>query len=227
MLAKLIRRLQPTRTVSLEKFLSTYPAHKVVGLPTLSPTMTSGNIAKWVKKEGEAMTAGDAIAEIETDKATVTLEALDDAYIAKILVSEGADVPVGTPIYVSVEDESSISKFIDFKLAIEIPPSPSTPKVEETKAVLEPKLEKVSSTLPPLKPVQVETVTPTPASPPPTPTPTMPLPIITTKTNTSDSLLAATWGTGVKKSGLAAILAMNQQAYVKKYGSTGHIPLKV
>jgi pyruvate dehydrogenase E1 component beta subunit len=68
-------------------------------MPALSPTMEKGNIAKWLKKEGDAVKTGDVIAEIETDKATMEVEAIDDGTIGRILVPEGTnDVAVNTPI---------------------------------------------------------------------------------------------------------------------------------
>jgi pyruvate dehydrogenase E2 component (dihydrolipoamide acetyltransferase) len=70
-------------------------------MPALSPTMEKGNLAKWLKKEGDKVKAGDVLAEIETDKATMDYEAIDDGVIAKILVPEGtADVAVNQPIAV-------------------------------------------------------------------------------------------------------------------------------
>ena len=64
-------------------------------MPALSPTMEKGNLAKWLKKEGDAVKSGDVLAEIETDKATMEVEAIDEGVLAKILVAEGtADVPV-------------------------------------------------------------------------------------------------------------------------------------
>ena len=68
-------------------------------MPALSPTMTEGNLAKWLKKEGDTVAAGDVIAEIETDKATMEVEAVDEGTLGKILVAEGTEsVPVNTPI---------------------------------------------------------------------------------------------------------------------------------
>src|SRR5215212_4401498 len=68
-------------------------------MPALSPTMEKGNLAKWVKKEGDKVAPGDVIAEIETDKATMEVEAVDEGTLGQILVQEGtADVPVNTPI---------------------------------------------------------------------------------------------------------------------------------
>src|SRR5215469_956148 len=70
-------------------------------MPALSPTMEKGNLAKWLKKEGEAVNTGDVIAEIETDKATMEYEAVDDGVLAKIVVPEGTnDVPVNQLIAV-------------------------------------------------------------------------------------------------------------------------------
>src|ERR1051325_1213653 len=70
-------------------------------MPALSPTMEKGNLAKWLKKEGDAVKAGDILAEIETDKATMEYEAVDEGVLAKIVVPEGtADVPVNQLIAV-------------------------------------------------------------------------------------------------------------------------------
>src|SRR3954462_767988 len=64
-------------------------------MPALSPTMEKGNLAKWLKKEGDSIKSGDIIAEIETDKATMEVEAVDEGILAKIVVPEGtSDVPV-------------------------------------------------------------------------------------------------------------------------------------
>ncbi len=81
-------------------------------MPALSPTMEKGNLAKWLKKEGDVVKTGDVIAEIETDKATMEVEAVDDGTLGKILVPEGtAEVAVNTPIAVLLgegEDASAI-----------------------------------------------------------------------------------------------------------------------
>ncbi|OYW31785.1 MAG: pyruvate dehydrogenase complex dihydrolipoamide acetyltransferase, partial [Azorhizobium sp. 12-66-6] len=70
-------------------------------MPALSPTMEKGNLVKWLKKEGDSVKSGDVIAEIETDKATMEVEAVDEGIIAKILVPEGTqDVPVNQLIAV-------------------------------------------------------------------------------------------------------------------------------
>src|SRR5690349_6865015 len=68
-------------------------------MPALSPTMEKGNLAKWLKKEGDTIKSGDILAEIETDKATMEVEAVDEDVLAKITVPDGtADVPVNQVI---------------------------------------------------------------------------------------------------------------------------------
>jgi pyruvate dehydrogenase E1 component beta subunit len=83
-------------------------------MPALSPTMTEGNLAKWLKKEGDTVAAGDVIAEIETDKATMEVEAVDEGTLGKILVAEGTEgVPVNTPIALLLaegEDASALDQ---------------------------------------------------------------------------------------------------------------------
>ncbi len=88
------------------------PMPTPVLMPALSPTMEKGNLAKWLKKEGDAVKSGDVIAEIETDKATMEVEAVDEGTLGKILVPEGTnDVAVNTPIAMILaegEDASAI-----------------------------------------------------------------------------------------------------------------------
>ena len=79
-------------------------------MPALSPTMEKGNLSKWLKKEGETIKSGDVIAEIETDKATMEVEATDEGTLGKILIPEGtADVAVNTPIATILADGESAS----------------------------------------------------------------------------------------------------------------------
>src|SRR5712671_6882186 len=79
-------------------------------MPALSPTMEKGNLAKWLKKEGDTVKSGDIIAEIETDKATMEVEATDEGTLGKILIPEGtADVAVNTPIAVILSDGEDAS----------------------------------------------------------------------------------------------------------------------
>src|SRR5215471_15779959 len=91
-------------------------------MPALSPTMTEGNLAKWLKKEGDAVHSGDVLAEIETDKATMEVEAVDDGTIGRILVPEGAQgVKVNAPIAVLLgegEDNSALASFAPSAAAV-------------------------------------------------------------------------------------------------------------
>src|ERR671934_2864449 len=78
-------------------------------MPALSPTMEKGNLAKWLKKEGDQVKPGDVIAEIETDKATMEYEAVDEGTLAKIVVPEGAaDVPVNQLIAVMAAEGEDV-----------------------------------------------------------------------------------------------------------------------
>src|SRR3974390_2991026 len=87
-------------------------------MPALSPTMEKGNLAKGLKKEGEAVKSGDVIAEIETDKATMEVEATDEGTLGKILVPEGtADVAVNTPIAMILSEGEDASTVNDVKIA--------------------------------------------------------------------------------------------------------------
>jgi pyruvate dehydrogenase E1 component beta subunit len=101
-------------------------------MPALSPTMEKGNLSKWLKKEGEAIKSGDVIAEIETDKATMEVEATDEGTLGKILIPEGtADVAVNTPIATILADGESaadIGKASAPAKAAEPAPSAAEPK---------------------------------------------------------------------------------------------------
>jgi pyruvate dehydrogenase E1 component beta subunit len=106
-------------------------------MPALSPTMEKGNLAKWVKSEGDKVKAGDVIAEIETDKATMEVEAVDEGTLGKILVPEGtADVAVNTPIAMILAEGEDVSALKDggapapAKAAESAPPAEAKPKPE-------------------------------------------------------------------------------------------------
>ena len=88
---RLTRRLPAARgpLAQAARRMSSLPPHSLLPMPALSPTMTSGNLATWKLKVGDAISAGDVIAEVETDKATVDYEAVDDGFLAQILVPEG------------------------------------------------------------------------------------------------------------------------------------------
>ncbi len=101
-------------------------------MPALSPTMTEGNLAKWVKKEGEKISAGEVIAEIETDKATMEVEAVDEGIIAKILIPEGTEgVQVNSLIAVLVEEDEQDADLEAFIAKFSTPQKPVEKIVEE------------------------------------------------------------------------------------------------
>ena len=79
-------------------------------MPALSPTMEEGTLSKWLVKEGDKVVSGDLIAEIETDKATMEVEAIDDGIIGKILVSEGQEsIKVNSPIAILLSEGEKLS----------------------------------------------------------------------------------------------------------------------
>jgi pyruvate dehydrogenase E2 component (dihydrolipoamide acetyltransferase) len=103
-------------------------------MPALSPTMEKGNLAKWLKKEGDQVKSGDVIAEIETDKATMEVEAVDEGTIAKILVPEGTqDVPVNNVIAVLAADGEDVTAAGAGGAASPPPKQAEAPKAEAPK----------------------------------------------------------------------------------------------
>jgi pyruvate dehydrogenase E1 component beta subunit len=109
-------------------------------MPALSPTMEKGNLSKWLKKEGEAIKSGDVIAEIETDKATMEVEATDEGTLGKILIPEGtADVAVNTPIATILADGESAADA--GKASAPAPAKQEAPPAAEAKSAPAPKAE--------------------------------------------------------------------------------------
>ncbi|KAK4761536.1 hypothetical protein SAY87_029420 [Trapa incisa] len=112
------------------------PPHQEIGMPSLSPTMTEGNIARWLKNEGDKITPGEVLCEVETDKATVEMECMEEGYLAKIIKGDGSkEIKVGEVIAITVEEEDDIVKFKDYSPSAAdaksaAKPEPSEPKVE-------------------------------------------------------------------------------------------------
>src|SRR5437868_14443712 len=130
-------------------------------MPALSPTMEEGTLAKWLVKEGDDVKSGDILAEIETDKATMEFEAVDEGRIAKILVAEGTDgVKVGAPIAILAAEGESV----DTSAA----PKPDTAAPAPPKAAPEPKADATPRTAapPPQAPVETPAAPPQPAAAP-------------------------------------------------------------
>ncbi|HIC29730.1 MAG TPA: pyruvate dehydrogenase complex E1 component subunit beta, partial [Rhodospirillales bacterium] len=100
-------------------------------MPALSPTMTEGKLAKWVKAEGDTVASGDILAEIETDKATMEIEAIDEGLLGKILVAEGTEgILVNTPIAIITEEGEDAGDISAATVAPtpELAPAPTAPE---------------------------------------------------------------------------------------------------
>ena len=132
-------------------------------MPALSPTMEEGTLAKWLVKEGDDVKSGDILAEIETDKATMEFEAVDEGKIAKILVPEGTDgVKVGAPIAIMAGEGEAVSD-----AAAGAAPKPDTSPPAPPKATPEPKADATpKSAAPPQAPVETPAAPPQPAAAP-------------------------------------------------------------
>lgn len=205
----------------IARSLSSLPYHIVVGMPALSPTMEAGTISSWKVGEGDSFAAGDALAEIETDKASIDFEAQDDGVVAKILVDAGSsEITVGVPIMVTVEEEDDVAAFKDFV-------APEAEAAAEPEPVVEaPVVEEVTP-----EPVVAAAPTPTPAPTPvvtPEPEPVVAVaPAVPETAAAADvSVVSPGWGNFAKvKSPLASTLSASQKKYIELYGSTGQVPL--
>ena len=118
-------------------------------MPALSPTMEKGNLSKWLKKEGDSIKSGDVIAEIETDKATMEVEAVDEGTLGKILVPEGtADVAVNTPIAVILNEGEDRGAIKDVKPSQQEKAAESASPAAKSPAAPAPKKEQNASVAP-------------------------------------------------------------------------------
>merc|ERR1719275_342587 len=113
---------------------SSHPPHVKVTLPALSPTMEMGSIVTWEKKEGDKVSEGDLLCEIETDKATMGFETPEEGYLAKVFIEAGTrDIPIGKLLCIIVEEQEDVAKFADFdassavEAAAPAAPAPATP----------------------------------------------------------------------------------------------------
>lgn len=118
---------------------TTLPDHTLVGLPALSPTMETGSIVQWHLSVGDMFNAGDALCNIETDKAALDLEAQDEGYLAKILAPLQTELKLGTPICVTVTEADDVAAFADYTVPeMETAPTEAAaPDTEETTAPTE------------------------------------------------------------------------------------------
>jgi pyruvate dehydrogenase E2 component (dihydrolipoamide acetyltransferase) len=130
-------------------------------MPALSPTMEEGTLAKWLVKEGDKVASGDILAEIETDKATMEFEAVDEGTVAKILVPEGSEgVKVGAPIAILAGEGEDASK------AAAAAPKADTSAPAPPKAAPSPKADETPKAPPPQAPVETPAAPPQPAAAP-------------------------------------------------------------
>src|SRR5438045_9389947 len=95
-----------------------------VVMPKLSPTMEEGQLARWLKKEGDKVSMGEPLAEIDTDKATMEMQALSNGVLRKILINEGESAPLGQPIAIIGEPDEDISQLL--KKASAVKPEKAT-----------------------------------------------------------------------------------------------------
>ncbi|CAM9190045.1 unnamed protein product [Scytosiphon promiscuus] len=194
----------------------------------LSPTMTHGNIGAWGKQEGDEISAGDIVCEVETDKATVDFDAQDDSFMAKHLVEAGTqDIPVGTPIFVTVEDAESVAAFKDFKpeaVAEEVEQEAEAPAAAASTP--EPVAEKEEPA--PAPAPEPAPVAPVAESAPAPPAPATAPPAEETRAPKGSPALVfkRDWGSGVQGSPLAHRLSAEQKKYVERFGSTLQQPLE-
>jgi pyruvate dehydrogenase E2 component (dihydrolipoamide acetyltransferase) len=137
-----------------------------ITMPALSPTMTEGTLAKWLMNEGDNVAPGDLIAEIETDKATMEVEAVDEGTLARILVPEGTEgVPVNTPIAVILEEGEDTSALEGFTPAAASAPAAPPPPPVEAGAPAVPEAAAVAAPAPPTETApQPATASPAPST---------------------------------------------------------------
>merc|ERR1719239_675607 len=126
--------LATTSTKGQVRCYSSHPPHVKVTLPALSPTMEMGSIVTWEKKEGDKVSEGDLLCEIETDKATMGFETPEEGYLAKIFIEAGTrDIPIAKLLCIIVEEQEDVAKFADFdassvfEAAAPAPPAPAAP----------------------------------------------------------------------------------------------------
>ena len=109
-----MRAREQTRRAARRFCSSSLPEHIELTMPALSPTMEQGTIAEWKVNVGDEIGAGDVIAEVETDNATVAFESVEVGFLAKILMEPGTEVPVGTPVAIMAENEDDVAAFANY-----------------------------------------------------------------------------------------------------------------
>jgi pyruvate dehydrogenase E2 component (dihydrolipoamide acetyltransferase) len=201
------------------------PYHIVVGMPALSPTMDSGALAEWYMAEGDSFIAGDALAKIDTDKASMDFEAQDDGFVAKILIQAGGgeDIPVGTPMFITVEEEDFLGAFKDYVHVAEEAPAAAAaaPAAPEPVAAAP-----VAAAPAPPAPVAAPVAAVAAVAAPPAPVAAPPAPVAAAPAAAATAGIATAWGLHAKTaSPLAKTLSAQQKTCLAKYGTTGQLTL--
>jgi len=194
------------------------PYHIVVGMPALSPTMETGTLSEWYVEEGSSFSAGESLAKIETDKASIDFEAQDDGFVAKILMDSGSeDIVVGVPIMVTVEEEEDIAAFADF--AVTETAAPPAPEEAAPEPVAAPEPTPVVAGAAPPAPVEATPVAPMVEE-------VVAPPDMETLAAAVAPVLSTGWGDFAKiNSPILKTLSKQQNDYIAKYGTTGQVPL--
>ena len=181
---------------------------------------------------GDKCSPGESVAEIETDKASMAYEAQDEFFIAKLLIDAGVEVPVGSPMMVTVEEESFIAAFADYvppamvaTAAAIIPPIIAAPVIEKVQAP--PVI--AAAPVPPVVATPV-TVAPPKAVSTQAPKIDISIPVIQSSIPPTAQVLSGSYsvnwsGGAVVKSAIANKLSKDQHAYISKYGRSGQKPL--
>jgi len=161
-----------------------YPEHHVINLPALSPTMEMGTIVSWEKKEGDQVSEGDLLCEIETDKATMGFETPEEGYLAKIILPAGSkDIPIGRLLCIITPNEEDVAKFSDYTVVEE------AAKKEDPSKKKAPSLGLDEGITPKMKPLRQKTPAPPsmPATPPPARITTPPAPVASTPVSSAQN----------------------------------------
>lgn len=146
---------------------SDLPPHVKVALPALSPTMEMGSIIAWEKKEGDQVSEGDLLCEIETDKATMGFETPEEGYLAKIILEAGSkDIPIGKLLCIIVENQEDVAKFKDY---VDDGSSSSAPAASAPTPAAAPAPPPPAAAAPPPAPAAAAAAAPPPAARPAAP----------------------------------------------------------
>ena len=171
--------------------------------------MEVGSIAKWCVKEGDRFDAGHALAEVETDKATVTLDATDEGFVAKILVGQG-EIKVGAPLLITVEEKEHVAAFANYVVTAAAAVAAPVPVPQATKpaaAVVAP---------PAVSAAPVATAVSKPA---------VAAPVASGQFLPVSSVVSVTWSGAKFRGGAVGVrLAKEQNEYVAKWGFSGYTP---